>query len=1348
MKIKVHLLISGDIKFWQLIATFLLLPFINVAQSTTFSRQLAPREVAKADVNTILSDSYGFIWYGGSGGAFKHNGYTIKSYKSGIEDTSKVSISTVWALIEGSNGNIWLGSRNGLFCYNRETDQVRKMFSGKFPNPDGKPSQIRSLYEDGRGQLWVGGEYNIYLIPDTEGEEVYTLSLPVIDSSSPTIRNLFNSIVPDNKGSIYLGSNSGLWEVRNDNTLVCHLPESFKDQSSTFSISDAEMGQADSLWLIGTQGVWAFDTKNKTFSQLKLPAHSNKLGREIYIGPQNKMWIAGRNEMFIRDARGRLSEFLHNSHYLVESGIKSIIEDRFGNLWIGSNHGIGILDLYPDKKISFYQAGNGSPFQDNFFFRVMQDSAGGFWFRMYGTGLGYNPPNSNEFKILLQPIAFSTNEEIKNFCLDIEGNVWVITYSSGLYLFKNGQEKYQHFDIGEYQATSGAIISSHENPNYIWFSTNKGLCRFDRITLKHEWFYPQNDLPWLDNNIVGQMTQADDGNIWLDVRAKGKRIIGFFDIKENRFSADPDLADQSDNTMIFQFKNVAKNEIWVATPINLIIINTKEKKQRIWNNENGFPTKGLQAVTPDQHGNIWFTHNNKIYRYDGMEFNVYVAHENIGSFANTSSALTRDGKVIFGGSNGLQMFDPKKIEKDTILPIIYLSGFQVFNKKRQLGKALELVKTIKLDYEDKVFTLEYSGLHYLQSQRIKYKHKLVGIDKEWVERESDNRRATYSNLSPGKYTFKVIASNAEGYETTEEEGLNIQLIILPPWYRSWWAYIIWISTFLGTLYGIYRFQLSRQLARAEALRLLELDEVKNKLYTNITHEFRTPLTVIQVVTDRIRTKAEQNKDEGIVEDTRLVKRNSAQLLRLINQMLDLRKLESGNMSLHYVQGDIIPYFKYLLESFHTLAEIKGIQLHFLSAVDELIMDYDPEKIQHIISNLLSNAIKFTSEKGHVYFTIDHANRSEEGNELLFIKVEDTGLGIPTEKIPRIFDRFYQVDDTSTRKGEGTGIGLTLTRELIKLLDGQIEVKSKVGKGTTFKIALPVRRTAEAQSIPAIPAIKLEATGFEMGISVPDVQAHEIVEEPSGNPIALIVEDNLDVLQYLSSALKLNYQLLTATDGKKGIELAIEKTPDIIISDVMMPEKDGLELCDTLKNDVRTSHIPIVLLTAKADIASKIEGLRKGADAYLPKPFNKEELFATLENLLEIRKKLQLRFQTLSPQLEEEEIEAHTIENAFLKEVRSQLEAKLSNAEYGVMHLSRDMKMSRSQLFRKLKALTGQSTALFIRSIRLQKAKELLSDPQLNVSEIAYEVGFTDPAYFTRAFGEVYGQSPTQFRSGR
>lgn len=611
------------------------------------------------------------------------------------------------------------------------------------------------------------------------------------------------------------------------------------------------------------------------------------------------------------------------------------------------------------------------------------------------------------------------------------------------------------------------------------------------------------------------------------------------------------------------------------------------------------------------------------------------------------------------------------------------------------------------------------------------------------------------DLKPGKYTLWLTIDPTNVVEEINEDN-NIRLYgnieITIPLYKQWWAKLIYVILTAIALWGLYlflkrRIELSRALRkeRKERERMQELDRVKSQLFTNITHEFRTPLTVILGMTDQVRQQYRRHERQGVESNLSMIERNGKNLLTLINQMLDLAKLESDTILLQPILGDVVDYTRYIFESLHSYAEMKGIHTRFLTDLDHLDMDYDPKRLQQIIYNLISNAIKFTPNEGYVEIELKKLPAQKEigdGKEdILQIAVSDTGIGIPASKLPFIFDRFYQVDDTHTKKVAGSGIGLALAQELTKLMNGKITVESEEGKGSTFYVNLPIRQEAERVEIkPAIENFIPEIVEGNVEVTSPIESKTE--EE---RPVVLVIEDNADVRQYIRACLQEKYQVEVAVNGQVGVDKAIELIPDVIVSDVMMPEKDGFEVCDILKQDERTSHIPFILLTAKAAVEDRLAGLKRGADAYLTKPFNREELLIRIDQLLKLRKRLQLRYAQMTLPATPAIDEAIKVEDAFLLKIQALIKENLSDTEYGIEQVCDALALSRSQLHRKLKALTDRSSSHYIRSIRLQKGKELLLTTDLSMSEVAYDVGFSDPNYFSRAFLKEFGQRPTELK---
>ncbi len=768
-----------------------------------------------------------------------------------------------------------------------------------------------------------------------------------------------------------------------------------------------------------------------------------------------------------------------------------------------------------------------------------------------------------------------------------------------------------------------------------------------------------------------------------------------------------------------------------------------------------FPLKTCLDLIEDNQGDLWVCTESGLARYNPQNRESFFFDARNFLQGNTFYSIWRfnhcaknqDGKLYFAGIAGVSVLTPEALAANSTPPVAKIVGLKINNQTADLEVPIHKLSEVSLAHWQNNLTIELSAPGSPLPQLNRYAYRLVkdrlferGSEKEWNQL-GEQHTINFSNLSPGYYQLEVRAANSDGVWCDKPATLSIR--VRPPWYDSWWAYLLYLLVLGAGAYVFYRYQLRTKLEHAENQRLKELDAFKSRFFTNITHEFRTPLTVILGMTEKLRDGSSSSSSSGTGTTATatatataidFILRSGQNLLRLINQILDLAKLESGKLQLNLEKTDAIAFAKYIVESFHSFAASQKIQLHFLAETELLEMDLDREKMQAVLSNLLSNAIKFTPENGHVYIHIGQI--MENGQPFCQIKVRDTGIGIPEEKIGQIFDRFYQVDNSATRMARRYRDRADPDQRT-DTADGWRDFgqQQKAEQGPLSSFLSQLLLTARWQQ--ARPLFLYHCPIKRMPRPAPAFENPE-------KPVLLVVEDNDDVREYLIDCVKDQYQVAEAHNGQIGIEKAIELIPDLIVSDVMMPEKDGFQLCQTLKNDERTSHIPIVLLTAKADVGSRIEGLSRGADDYIAKPFDRTELEIRLRNLIENRRRLHPRYASLPlpPASEDPDLK---LEDAFLLKIRDVVEAHLSDADFEMPQLERALGMSRSQIFRKVKALTNQSPTLFIRSIRLYKAKELLQTSKLTVAEIAYEVGFTTPSYFSTAFLEEFGKNPSDFR---
>jgi len=888
------------------------------------------------------------------------------------------------------------------------------------------------------------------------------------------------------------------------------------------------------------------------------------------------------------------------------------------------------------------------------------------------------------------------------------------------------------------------IIGSYNDNNIVVFDIAKGS---ERVIEKH-------GVQYKFESVVHNVFVDSKDRIWF-INAEGLHKL---DLNTN------EVKNITSSIEGFNFKLLSiaegdNGDLWLGSSLSgLIILNPDTKEFTQVSSDQGLCNNTVASVTRDQNGKYWLGTYNGIALLDengGLVTNFYEKDGLVNNECNRySSKLLSDGKVAIGSIEGFTILNPEAILKnlyDQTSVNIYLTKADFLgNEDAQTSDHTLKVKesrNIDLLPQSRNLSLEFAVSNYIRPLENRYAYRIDAFHDDWIELGNKNS-LELRDLSAGNYTLEIKGGDNLG--NWSQNSLKYQIHAKEFFYKSWRFYflilgmiisiaLLWITSLRKQVkIATEEITEDKEIIEQQAKRLKELDEAKSDFFTNISHEFRTPLTIISGMIDQIRAKPDAWLDKG----SQMIKENTINLLNLVNQILDLRKLETNNLTIRMVQGDIVPYIEYLVNSHKYLAELAEVKLSFESTEKELVMDYDPEKILRIVSNLLSNAIKFNKKNGQVNVELKTNNSPE--SRLLCITVQDTGRGISPSDIEGIFDRFYQVESEIKNSALGSGIGLSLTKQLLDLLGGTIDVNSIVGAGSIFTIQLPIRNTSQLK--PATSRIELpiktktkDSTNPSKNLSVDNV-----IKKNEELPNLLIVEDNESIITLISAQLEFEYNISFQLNGDLGVKAAIAEVPDIIISDIMMPIKDGIQLCKELKADVRTSHIPIILLTAKTSQDSKLLGLEQKADVYLSKPFDPKELKLRMSNLLEIRNSLQKRFKDLRNVTAEKKSESPK-EDAFVVKLRTGILKNIDDETFGVMQLCRVAGLSRSQLHNKVKALTGLSASNYIRSVRLQKARAMLQSSDMNVSEVAYAVGFNNPTYFSSSYTQEFGENPSKTR---
>jgi signal transduction histidine kinase/ligand-binding sensor domain-containing protein/DNA-binding response OmpR family regulator len=1333
----------------------------------TFTNLNSAHGLAHNLINSIAEDSQGNIWFNTFGGVSIYDGVSFKNLTvaDGLPDND------VLQSLEDSRGNIWLTTPGGLCRYlplnERTTSQLfihineKHGFTGNY---------ARAVIEDKKGSIWVSAARGVMKydpLADDTGKVSFTDY-----SQFAGLEDIFiNCMAEDRDGLIWFGTDQGLFRFEPEKAGsgdVATVSFTTDDGLISNKITSIIQDSGGILWFGSKAGVSSL--REDGFSFLNLTSGEGLINNSIICITED-----ASGSIWFGTSGGGLSRYdgLSTLEYTREQGffgkaVFSMAEDSAGNLWFGAQDG-GITKLVrdsisPDKGVFIhYSTAQGLSYYD--VLTMISDKEGRLWFGS-GSGLSrYDGKLITTFRTG-QGMIGNTVVSLRE---DSRGNIWFGVYEKGLSIFDG--ERFVNYTT-EQGLVHNTVWSIHEDKEgVVWLATRAGLSRFDGkgfINFTNEQGLPDNKLSIVTQDRYGNLLIGSwGGGVSIIRKAKLDELC-----KNNYTEADDPIfenfssANGLANDVVYGILEDEEGNIIIGTSKGLTVLKgglgDKNKFARngieYFNQKTGYPIKDISnnySMLLDSRDYIWLGTGDKLVRFDnkkvhksGKEVNLVIQKISINNenISWKSLKMGKSGKDKAGNVSGnvtACMHDEVSVfgrplsnsERDSMIyrfRSIRFSGIRPFNS---------IPEDLVLPFAFNTISFDFVGIETSRPFLVQYQYMLEGFDNQWSTAGKEST-ADYRNLPQGRYTFRLKAKSPDGIWSNP---ISYSFRVLPPWWFTWWAVLSYVLVFLLMLFRIRRYEMNRILLRNQLKlekvttdSLRNLDQMKSQFYTNISHEFRTPLTLILGQIENVMSSGIDSKEKGKLQ---VANRNARRLLKLINEMLDLSKLEAGSMELYAKNNNIVSFIKNLLFSFESLAARKKITITFESASDTITVFFDTGKMEKVFYNLLSNAFRFTPENGEVRVVIGF---TKDGS--IEIAVKDSGCGIPEEKLENIFDRFYQVDGSNTREQEGTGIGLALVKELIMLHKGTIRVNSKPGSGSAFIVTLPVEYAGQASTlVPDTLPDESRPRGlnedFDAIIPLDDVEA----TRPSAGDkkIILIVEDNMDVRNYIREQIEGEYHVEEAIQGEQGLSVAQEIVPDLIITDVMMPKMDGYQFCNAIRLDEKTSHIPIIMLTARGGLEDKIEGLDAGVDAYLTKPFSAKELQATVKNLLHQRIQLKKRF-SKSMVIRPSEVSVVSADQLFLGKVIQIIESNFGNEQFSVEMLAGNVNMSVTQLNRKLNALIDQPPGQLIRAFRLQRAADLLKQKAGTVSEISYKVGFTDNAYFSRAFKKQFSCSPSEY----
>lgn len=1343
----------------NLLLVNLLLFFLPVNASfseLTFDIFTQENGLPNNQIQCIYQDSKGWIWIGTSQGLSRFDGYSFVNFLPNPDDSTSLKGNLIRVIKEDRNGNLLVGTENGgLNVFNRELERFSHPLEN-FSTLKFSEISVNDIAEDGNGNFYIGTNFNILLI-DSLGN-ISPLK-PAMKASQSFDGNFVRNLQPGQNGILWVGTNDGLFTYNPKTNFIERFQLPF-EASQTKEIWEIFLDGDGAVW-VGTYsaGLFMISPDDYSVSQVLLnpDINRNETVRSVSQGVFGEFWIGTRGGLYVyskekHEVTGFYRHDERDPHSISNNSILSILNDKRGETWIGTRGG---LNLLAKSKQVFHHfgalPGDNNYLNSSIIYAFWMDEKGNIWIGTEDGGINILNPLTGKYEYLTarenDPGSISQNC-IKAFLDDKQGNLWVGTYLGGIDVINLQTGQISHF---KHQPEKPGTLSDNrvwdfclDRNNDIWIVTSKGVDKYSRETDSFE------HLPQLNGeNQVSWIKPDSKGNLWMG----GLDEVIVFNQEENTIARFPERSH-------IMYED-SKNRIWVATFDKGIALYSRENGAlKYFGEKEGLANNHTLAILEDHNNNLWISTNNGLSMFNTEKefFRNFTRQDGLSNnqFCYRAGYKTQSGQMLFGSISGFNLFNPREIIlEETNVPLVF-TDLKIFNKSVPIGQGKKpvLLKSIAetehlvLNYDQNMFTVEFAALNFVNSDKNRYSYILEGFNRNWNE-PGTNRSATFTNLNPGDYTLR-IKRVVPGTENPGNE-LQLKITVLPPFWKTTWFLSLLFIFIVFMIYSLLKFIVNREkiknqlvMERVNARKLHELDMMKLKFFTNISHEIRTPLTLIIGPLEKI-LKNDLSKAE-IKENLRLVNRNAKTLEKLISQLLDFRKLEAGNLKLDLVEGDIVEFTRNIVHSFNDLALEKQVKLRFNTLKKRLFASFDPDKIEKILNNLLSNAFKFTEAGGHISVNLslifdtedDDFSASEKEKQFIEFVVKDTGRGIPSGNLNKIFMRFFQSDDEA--KDSGTGIGLALVKELVAIHKGNIFVTSKPGKGTKFTVRIPYLQ-AESKFT------DVESARHEKA-EKPAVQQNELPVQPAENlqsKIMLMVEDNADVRQFIAGHFSSMFQIVEARNGEEGWEKALEHIPDIIISDVIMPNMNGYEFCERVKNDERTSHIPVLLLTALHSKDHEIKGITTGADDYITKPFDLSVLQAKVENMLSIRESLKERF-SRNVILEPSNVEITSPDERFLRKAMEVIEENISDCDLDIETFSEKVGVSRMQLYRKLHALTNMTVKEFIRHIRLKRAVQLLVQNKMNVSEVAYEVGFKDLSHFRKCFKREYGMSATEYIS--
>ncbi len=1315
------------------------------AQQILFRNYSVEQGLCSNTVWCINQDQQGYLWFGTKNGLSRFDGYNFKTYQFNERVPGSLGDNFIHDICAVDSITFWIATEKGVYEFDLETE----VFTRFEPLGD---SFIYSLHRDRKGVMWIGTRNEGLFRYDPRLDQLKHYQSQATYKSASLSSNQIRSITEDAAGHIWLAAyGGGVDRLDPISGRVSHY-QTTNSELLTANVLTVYADLADNIWIGTVQGglsVWQRKSGTiRNYTKSGPGSIQDNIVRAIYQPTPEKLYVGTERGLGVLDLHTdqftTYEKQLGDNYGISDNAVYAIYPDREGNVWVGTY--FGGVDYFQNKGYQFelyYPNAQPHSLSGNAVSCFLEDTPGTFWIGTEDGGLNHYDSATGRFR----QYPFSPEQEplmyhnIHALEKDADGNIFIGTFTNGLNIYhpKTGRVKRYQNRRGNPHSLSSDIVYSlyRDKEQTMWVGTVKGLNIYDP---ERDEFLRIRD-NGLDTCFIYDMYEDNRQNMWLASYGNGLFVKNKRSDTWTNFMPDgtPNSLNSAKVTCLLDDHN---GNLWVGTDgggLNRFAF--KDSTFTTYGSAEGIEANIIYGILADDIGNIWLSTNNGIYSFHLKT--AKVRHYTDWSFIQGKQFnykayyKSNDGKLYFGGINGFNAFYPDSIDERYGQATVALTNFQLFNQdvdihdpNGPLSKSINFTDKITLRSNQSVISFEYAALTYLAPQKANYAYKMEGFDEGW-NYVKNQRKATYTNLPPGSYTFKVKATDDESSWDTAETC--IQVTVKPPFYRTNLAYFAYFLVAIGSAAGI-RTYYSRQTQKRNEIKL---ERLKNKreqefynqkieFFTAMAHEIRTPLSLIIAPLEKLLDGNNWSPPEQ--EQLRTMEENSGRLLNLVNQLLDFRRIESDIYDIRPEPIELVSFVHSIYSRFSSIPYQKGLKFTLSTKVSTLRVEADAEAITKILNNLLINAFKFTRSK--VQISINEPHTSASGQAYFSVSIEDDGIGIPPAEIDNIFKKFFKVSEGKHQYSNlgGVGIGLALAKSLTEKHGGYVEVNSVKGERTTFTVYLPFQDQTSAAAAP---------------IADGRAAAEPCQEDAEGKPVILIVEDDDALIHFLSGSFRAEgYCLIEAKNGREGLAKLDENSVDLIISDVMMPELDGLEFCRQVKSNINYSHIPLILLTAKGNSEAEIAGIEHGADSYIIKPFKWKHVLAVTKNLLESRERLREKF--AHPFEAVATLGANPGEQQFIGKVAEIIESRISDPQLSVEELGRELGMSRSSLHKKLKSLSGRVPNEFIRLVRLKHAVKLLLADNHSVSEIGYLVGFNSPSYFSKCFAQQFNLTPSEF----